>query len=271
MDEREANWGLNPQEEDETAVTEKLQIFVGLPQKDSATEWEISEDDNPFWDEEESPLDELPVPMALSLNPAEFIEETDETPASNLPPGLPLQSIQEIHEDATNGEADADYDDSDEWGQIQWDDVTLSDILGDLDDVVEMDEDPAGASLMIGVGEPTAPLEDEVFPALVSIEDIPTWEESWEQDDTDPVGPSLNLNEEWFSETDADSSSNADVYAVSPQNPPRTYTGANRPPPPRIVVRQSRGFWEDPIVRVWLMILSVALIAAIVWRILQIV
>ena len=269
MDEREANWGLNLQEE-EPEVTEKLQIFVGLPQKEAATEWEISEDDNPFWDEDDSPLDEVPVPMALSLNPAEVAVVQEEAPTSNLPPGLPLQPIREIHEDA-NVEAELDQDESDEWGQIQWDDVTLSDILGDLDDVVEVDEDPAGASLFIGGTEPTAPIEEEVFPALVSIEDIPAWEESWEQEETDPAGPSLNLEEEWFSETDGDQNFNSEVYAVSPQTPPRTYTGSNRPPPPRIVLRQSRGFWEDPLVRVWLMILGVALIAAIVWRILQIV
>ena len=167
-------------------MTEKLQIFVGLPQKESATEWEISEDDNPFWDEDDSPLDELPVPMALSLNPAEVSVVQEDTPTSNLPPGLPLQPIQEIHKDA-NIDAELEHDESDEWGQIQWDDVTLSDILGDLDDVVELDEDPAGASLIIGVTEPTAPIEEEVFPALVSIEDIPAWEESWEQEDTDPV------------------------------------------------------------------------------------
>ena len=271
MDEREANWGLNPHEEEDPEVTEKLQIFVGLPQKESAVEWDISEDDNPFWDEDDSPLDELPVPMALSLNPAEITVETAETTTLNLPPGLPLQSIQEIHEDITNAEVETDPDESDEWGQIQWDDVTLSDILGDLDDVVEVDDDPAGASLMIGLAETTAPIEEEVFPALVSIEDIPVWEESWEQDDTDPVGPSLNLEEEWFSETDGDVSLAPEVHAVTPQRTPKTYTGSNRPPPPRIVLRQSHGFWEDPIVRVWLMILGVALIAAIVWRILQIV
>ena len=32
--------------------------------------------------------------------------------------------------------------------EIQWDDVTLSDILGDLDDVAEVDEDPAGATII---------------------------------------------------------------------------------------------------------------------------
>lgn len=270
MDEREANWGLNPHEE-EPDVTEKLQIFVGLPQKESDMDWDISEDDNPFWDEEDSPIDELPVPMALSLNPAEITVTQEESSTSNLPPGLPLQSIQEIHEDTSTVETELSHDDSDEWAQIQWDDVTLSDILGGLDDVEELDEDPAGASLILGMTEPTAPLEDEVFPALVSIEDIPAWEESWEQEDTDPAGPRLNLEEEWFSETDADQEVTSDVYTVSPKSPLKTYTASKRPPPPRIVVRQSRGFWEDPLVRVWLMILGVALIAAIVWRILQIV
>ena len=264
MDEREANWGLNPIEEDETEVTEKLQIFVGLPQKESSTEWDISEDDNPFWDDDDAPLDELPVPMALSLNPAEINVTVEDKTSTNLPPGLALQPIQEINEDTSIAEGDFENDD-DEWGQIQWDDVTLSDILGDLDDVEEVDDDPAGATIMIGNPEPT----DEVFPALVTIEDIPAWEDSWEQEDTDPVGPSLNLNEDWFSETDTDTNVHSEPTSVVSPVPTKTYTGSHRPPPPKIVLRQSRGFWDDPIVRVWLMILGAALIAAIVWRILQ--
>ena len=58
-----------------------------------------------------------------------------------------MQPIQEIHEDTSMVDGEFDHDDADEWGQIQWDDVTLSNILGDLDDVDEMDDDPAGASL----------------------------------------------------------------------------------------------------------------------------
>ena len=87
MDEREANWGLNPIEEDETEVTEKLQIFVGLPQKESNVEWDISEDDDPFWDDDDAPLDEVP-----STNGIDIESSRDQCDArgkgnhTNLPP-----------------------------------------------------------------------------------------------------------------------------------------------------------------------------------------
>lgn len=283
MDEKEGNWGLSPIEDDETEVTETLQIFIGLPEKKTETTWEISEDDNPFWDEEDAELDEVPVPMSLSLNPSAIISETNnqneqEEVTSGLPPGLSLQSIQEIHDD----EPVPQLEESDEWGQIAWDDVTLSDILGDFDNE-EIDDDPAGAQIVfettVATGSNAA--SEEVFPALVSLEDIPTWEESWEQDETDPIGPELNfsettspdvaLNDEWFDDLpDPEIADQHDVQSLPVSNMP-SYTNSHRPPPPRIVLKQSVGFWNDPFVQVWLMILSIALIAAMIWRILQMV
>lgn len=284
MDEKEGNWGLSPIEEDETEVTETLQVFIGLPEKNTASAWEISEDDNPFWDEDGDELDEVPVPMSLSLNPAAVMSQENSTQEeevnSGLPPGLALQSIQEIHDD----EPIQQTEESDDWGQIAWDDVTLSDILGDFDGG-EVDDDPAGAQLVFETNtsnESNTASEDDVFPALVSLEDIPAWEESWEQDETDPIGPELNfeeqtssgiqLNDQWFDDGSSLSGSDEmnDVQSLPVSKMP-SYTNSHRPPPPRIVLKQSVGFWKDSFVQVWLMILSIALIAAIIWRILQMV
>lgn len=276
MDEREANWGLDLVEEDETEVTEKLQIFVGLPTREPPTEWEISEDDDPFWDEDDDPIDEVPMPMALSLNLEQSQTENESVEsASVLPAGIPLQPIQEVQD----GEADLEEEASDDWGQIQWDDVTLSDILGDMTDLDEDLDDEAGGAVL-DLNEPAGESSNEVFPALISLEDIPAWEESWEQDDTDPAGATLNLDDDWFSESDTTTvAPNMNVSTVKTSEPkglynprPQTsYTSSKRPPPPRIVLRKPVGFWQDPIVRIWLMILSVALVAAIIWRILQLV
>ena len=62
----------------------------------------------------------------------------------------------------------------------------------------------------------------------------------------------------------------SEAHAVSPPVTTKTYTGPIVHHHQKIVLRQSRGFWDDPLVRVWLMILGVALIAAIVWRILNV-
>ena len=278
MDEREANWGLKTVEEEEQPP-ETLQIFVGIPTQETTSDttpssWEISEEDDPFWDDSiEDDLDVVPTPMALSLNT--LVEEVKEPDAElSVLPGIPLQPIQEIQKDESLPMNDGDEDD---WAQINWDDVTLSDILGGLDDLDEdieddVDADIAGPKIDLGFdidSTDDANEETEVFPTLVSIEDAPSWEDAWEQEETDPVGPSLDLDEDWFSEAEQATDALPILQMEDSVQYQLSYTTSNRPPPPRIVIRKPKSFWDDTLVRVWLMILGLAFFAALLWRFLQ--
>lgn len=278
MDEREANWGLKTVEEEEQPP-EALQIFVGIPtQEDTSgtapSSWEVSEEDDLFWDDSiDDDLDVVPTPMALSLNT--LVEEVKESNAElSVLPGIPLQPIQEIQKDESLPMNDGDEDD---WAQINWDDVTLSDILGGLDELDEdiednFDSDTAGAKIDLGFDMASTDDENEeteVFPTLVTIEDAPSWEDAWEQEETDPVGPSLDLDEDWFSEAEQVTDALPILQMEDSTQYQSSYTTSNRPPPPRIVIRKPKSFWDDTLVRVWLMILGLAFFAALLWRFLQ--
>ena len=71
MDEREANWGLKNDQEDEFKQTEKLQIFVGTSGTSNTSSWEIpdEEEDDPFDDLDFE--DDIPTPMILNLGSLE--------------------------------------------------------------------------------------------------------------------------------------------------------------------------------------------------------
>ena|GEM_PF-5948125 len=285
MDEREANWGLKTVEEKEQP-REALQIFVGMPTQEvtsdtppsssssSSSSWEISEEDDLFWDDSiDDDLDVVPTPMALSLNT--LVEEVKESDAElSILPGIPLQPIQEIQKDESLPMQDGDEDD---WAQINWDDVTLSDILGGLDELDEdigddLDSDTAGAKIDLGFDIDSSDDENEeteIFPTLVTIEDAPSWEDAWEQEETDPVGPTLDLDEDWFSEAEQDTDALPILQMEDSAQYQTSYTTSNRPPPPRIVIRKPKSFWDDTLVKIWLMILGLAFVAALLWRILQ--
>jgi hypothetical protein len=283
MDEREANWGLKTVEEEERPA-EALQIFVGIPTLDTTSDsspssWDISEDDDPFWDESiDDDLEVVPTPMALSFNTSlsTLAEEVKGSDAElSMLPGIPLQPIQEIQKDESLPFHDGDEDD---WAQINWDDVTLSDILGGFDELDEelddeFDPDSSGAKIDLGFDMDSVDQDEmeetEVFPTLVTIEDAPSWEDAWEQEDTDPVGPSLNLDEDWFSEAEHATDTLPILQMEDSIQHHPSYTTSNRRPPPRIVIRQPKSLWDDTLVKVWLMILGLAFFTALLWRFLQ--
>ncbi len=275
MDESELQFETESLDLDETEVTEKLQIFVGVGASDSATDndnaWDISEDDDPFFDDDDfsDDLDDVPVPMALNLTASS--QEDSNVSATDVVQEPVLKPIQEVQEHETAPLLDLPEDD---WSQINWEDVTLSDILGDVD---EVGEDSAGAQLNLEDDAPESDMTtEEVFPALVSIEDAPTWEMAWDDDpdsDEDTAGAQVLLEDEWFSEGAALSNQNQShnhnqssiLHVESTSTAPTTYT-TNRPPPPRIVLKQPKRLWDDRLVQVWLMLLGVAFIAALGWR-----
>ncbi len=272
MDESDIQFETEALDLDETEVTEKLQIFVGVGASDSSidheNEWLISEDDDPFFDgedfSEDEGLDAVPVPMALNLTAS--IQEVSDTPSSTAVQQPILQPIQEVQAHEAAPLLDLPEDD---WSQINWEDVTLSDILGDVDDV---GEDTAGAQLNLDDDVPVTDMTtEEVFPALVSLEDAPTWEMAWDDDPDsaeDTAGAQVSMEDEWFSEGAGIASQSAVLHVESKLTGQATYT-TNRPPPPRIVLKQPKSLWDDRLVQVWLMLLGVAFVAALGWRILN--
>ncbi len=243
FDEREANWGLDShQESDIEEQTEALQVFVGVSKPTNREQEEASSEDGfgVLWAEEgldsEDALDDLPMPMSLNLN--QPIQEQVAEDPTVLISKMPLQSIQEVQEDEPTTSPLAEND----WETINWDDVTLSDILGDMDDVDEVLQESTvseGAELNIDIddwdNDDWDPNEDTeiggalldwdeesldheiegeqntAFPALVSLDDQFSEEDERSADrghqtspldetDEDVPGAVLNWEDDWFSE-----------------------------------------------------------------------
>jgi hypothetical protein len=250
MDEKEANWGLK-NEQDEVEQTETLQIFVGTSESSSAPSWDIpdEEDDDPFDDFGFD--DNVPTPMILNLGALE-IQEDDNSNAASVPVGVQLHSIQEVQEDE-----DMPSLEPDEWGQINWDDVTLSDILGDETDIDEPPTEIFGAALSMEEES-----SEEIFPVQVSLEDIPDWSEDWDQDISEE-GAELNLGEEWFSSDEI----TQPIGTPPPIVVDSTHTAPLIPAP--VFAARKQDIWSNPLVIIWLLILAVSFLAALTWRLMQ--
>ena len=260
MDEKEVHWGLKSPEIEDDVSTDTLQIFVGVGDpEEQDTGWDIPDDD-PF-DDFDDIDDELPSPMVLSLNPAVLVEEDEETTEIQVPVGVPLQAIQEI-------QVDEDLPDpslEDDWDSINWDDVTLSDILGEETEVISR-----GPTLDVGgaVLDFDEESSDEVFPVQVVVEDIPDWTEEWEHDLSEE-GAELNLDDDWFAQESTTASNNLEVAHTEEQivDLPEFAQPTESSIP--VVAIDSDHWWGSPLVVIWVVILLVSFCAALVWRIMQ--
>ena len=101
----------------------------------------------------------------------------------------------------------------DDWDSINWDDVTLSDILGEETEVISRGPtlDVGGAALDFDEES-----SDEVFPVQVVVEDIPDWTEEWEHDLSEE-GAELNLDDDWFAQESTTASNNLEVAHTEEQ------------------------------------------------------
>ena len=260
MDEKEVHWGLKSPEIEEDFSTDTLQIYVGVGDAERQdADWDISDDD-PF-DEFDDIDDELPSPMTLSLNPMALVEEVEETTEIQMPVGIPLQAIREIQVDEELPNPSLD----DDWDSINWDDVTLSDILGEETEIIskEHSSEPSGAALF-DLDEESS---EDVFPVQFAIEDIPDWTDEWEHELSEE-GAELNLDDDWFAQ-ESTVVLNKSVVATSEQNVDvPEFAQPTESSIPVVAVDADR-WWGSPLVVIWVVILLVSFCAALVWRIMQ--
>lgn len=260
MDEKEVHWGLKSPELQEDLPTDTLQIFVGVGDvENQATDWDIPDDD-PF-DDFDDVDDELPSPMTLSLNPSTLIAEEEEATDTQVPVGIPLQPIQEIQVDEDLPEPSLD----DDWDSINWDDVTLSDILGEETEVVAKVSSTDTGAALFALDEESS---EEIFPVQFAVEDIPDWTEEWEHDLSEE-GAELNIDDDWFAQEATAVLNKTDVStSINQPVEPQKIAPSTESSIPIVAVGGDR-WWGSPLVVIWVVILLVSFCAALVWRIMQ--
>lgn len=257
MDEKEVHWGLKSPELVDELPTETLQIFVGTGQQNES-DWDIPDDD-PFADDFDDIDEDLPNPMVLSFNTA-AAEVSTETPELKVPVGVTLHAIQEIQVDEELPSPDLD----DDWDSINWDDVTLSDILGDETEIIEIEPDTRTTGALLTFDDEES--SEDVFPVQVAIEDIPDWTEDWDNDLSEE-GAELNLDDDWFSQEvtarieSPELASTASVATAVSDEPTQSVATP--------IVAPQDNWWSSPLVVIWIVILLVAFCAALLWRIMQ--
>lgn len=261
MDEKEVHWGLKSPELQEDLPTDTLQIYVGVGDtEDQATDWDIPDDD-PF-DDFDDIDDELPSPMTLSLNPVALMAEEEETTEIQVPVGISLQPIQEIQVDEELPDPSMD----DDWDSINWDDVTLSDILGEETEVIVKTPSTDTGAALFDLDEESS---EEIFPVQFAVEDIPDWTDEWDHDLSEE-GAELNLDDDWFAQESSAVLNKSDASPTEHQSPiePPEFSQPTESSIPIVPVDADR-WWGSPLVVIWVVILLVSFCAALVWRIMQ--
>jgi len=189
-------------EQEEQQNEESLQIFVGAPETeiDPSSTWEIEEESSydafSDFDSEEEPTTVIPLEIPSKLQ--EYHED------STIPLSVPLESIREVY-DSSSKESLVTVD-IDEWSEIDWDDVTLSDILGEED---QEDEDNYGESL--GLWLEDSSVESQELDSVQEAEELDSsgfsFESLFSTDGLDPFDSELSYEQSKEEEKLADEAS----------------------------------------------------------------
>ena len=292
------SWVEEESSEEEEEV-ETLQIFVGtstgstepeiswdMPSKYSDEYSDFDEDDDIDFDDAEDGTLSISVgvpsidtkksatPMVLqigmtSMGPANPIIEPEQDLGVFFQ-GANLQSIVEVDEDDTLSTVPSASEISDEWNQISWDDVTLSDILG-TEDTLDDDSDDYGDKLdFMNLDELPLPTlfskkqQENVSPVL-SVEK--TRETVSAEETNHSESDSLAVSDEDATEVILQKTSKSSILDNTEEQQGAKNVPIKLPPPPeKPIMPYQEDIWSNPLVVLWVVFIGVVFIWVVIWK-----